>query len=319
MVLTQLVLIAAGFALLLKSSEESIKRVARLARHFNVSEFATSFLIVGVVAIFPELSIGINSALAGQPAFGVGIVLGSNVADLSLIIGLITLAAGRTKIHEHCLHSLRWFLVPLSLPVFLLLDGTLSRLDGIILIAAFFAYALFLLRERPLHSHTEKKAMPWRHVTKEIIFLCISLALLLVSGKIITDAAHEISLALSLPLLFVGGLLAVGTCLPELSFALRASQHKHGELGLGNVFGNVLADCMLSLGVIALIHPFSLAYPQLAITSGAASALAVALTLVMLGAFRPKDVLTRKEGAVLVAFYLAFIVFQTLLEKTLAG
>ncbi|MFH1107135.1 MAG: hypothetical protein V1787_04535 [Candidatus Micrarchaeota archaeon] len=319
MVLFQLAVIAIGFLFLTKSSEEAIKRLVRLARHFEVTEFAISFLVVGIVAIFPELSIGINSALAGESSFGLGIVLGSNVADLTLIVGVIALTAGGIKLHKQTLANMKYFLIPLALPMALLWDGRLSQFDGFILIMAFAAYVAIFLSQRPAHPAKEKKARNWRYILKEVAVLAVSLVILLGSGKIITDASHELSLALSLPLMFIGMVLAIGTCLPELSVAFRASQQNHGELGLGNIFGNVLADCMLTLGVIAVISPIKPQYPLLAITSGVASILAVLLILWLLSRKGEKNTLSQKDGIILVAFYASYLGVQTILENALVG
>lgn len=319
MVLTYILAIAIGFAFLILSSEQAIKRLVKLAQHFNVTEFSISFLVVGIVAIFPELSIGINSALAGEPSFGLGIVLGSNVADLTLIVGAIALAANGIKLHDGTLRNMKYFIFPLALPIALLLDGSLSRFDGLVLMAAFMAYVAILLSQRPAHPPSEKKPKDGKYIAKEAAILAISLAVLLASGRIITDAAHQLSLELALPLMFIGMLLAIGTCLPELTFAFRASQQHHGELGLGNIFGNVLADCMLSLGIIALISPISPQYPQLAIGSGIASIIAVILMLWLLGRRWEKNTLSKKDGVILMVYYAAFLALQTLLEKTLIG
>lgn len=320
MVLIYLLAIAIGFAFLILSSEQAIKRLVKLAQHFNVTEFSISFLVVGIVAIFPELSIGINSALAGESSFGLGIVLGSNVADLTLIVGAIALAANGIKLHDGTLRNMKYFIFPLALPIALLLDGSLSRFDGLMLVAAFTAYVAVLLSQRPAHPAKEKKPKrDGKYIAKEAAILAISLAVLLASGRIITDAAHQLSLELALPLMFIGMLLAIGTCLPELTFAFRASQQHHGELGLGNIFGNVLADCMLSLGIIALISPIKPQYPQLAIGSGIASIIAVILMLWLLGRRWEKNTLSKKDGIILMVYYAAFLALQTLLEKTLIG
>ena len=317
MVFTEALYIIVGFALLGISADEAIKRLVRLSRHFGVSEFTISFLVAGIVAISPELSIGISAALAGNSSFALGIVLGSNVADLTLVMGLIALSAGAIQLHRHTIFTMAWLLAPLALPVVLLLDGSLSRTDGILLLAAFAIYATKMLSDRPKKIQQEKPQIT-KKVLRDTLMLLGSLALLLASGYVISGAAERLSAELALPLIFMGTLLAVGTCLPELTMAFEAARKKHGELGFGNIFGNVLADCMLTLGIITIIQPIKPEFPQLAILSGLFSLLAASIALVLIKR-KGDNKLHRKDAMVFFALYALFLGVQTLAEKILAG
>ncbi|NUN11492.1 sodium:calcium antiporter [Candidatus Micrarchaeota archaeon] len=318
MVLLDLLLVVIGFFLLLKSSDAAVDVLVKLSRKFGVSEFVISFLVVGIVSIFPELSIGVNSALSNESSFGLGVVLGSNVADLTLIVGLIALTAGNIRLHKQTRDNLKWFLFPLGLPVILFLDGVLSQLDGVVLVGGFIVYAFIIATNKPPMPVSRVKVKR-NGVVKDLLVLSASLIVLLIAGNIITQAAHDLSIAFSIPLIFIGIILALGTCLPEFTLALKASRHKHGELGLGNVYGNVLADCMLTLGVIALISPVKFEFPQIAVTSAVASIVAVLITLQFLKHESKREIITRREGVILIAAYFVFIAFQVLLEQGLIG
>src|SRR3989344_5764483 len=94
-------IILIGLVLLSKATPEAIKRALFLARHWGFSEFVISFLFIGGVAILPEMLIGIISALSGVSSFGAGIVIGSNIADLTLIVGLVALFTNGIRLHDH--------------------------------------------------------------------------------------------------------------------------------------------------------------------------------------------------------------------------
>ncbi len=117
-----------------------------------------------------------------------------------------------------------------------------------------------LLRTR--HEDTDVTVSKGKlHFVFETVILLSSLALLLVGGDLVSEGAQDISLLLALSLSIVGVVVGVGTCLPELSFALRAAKKNHCEIDLGNILGNVLADCLMAIGIIALIQPIKPVYP----------------------------------------------------------
>lgn len=303
--LFSIALILASFIILAKASSEAIKRVISLSRHFGVSEFAVSFLLIGVVAVLPELFIGIISALEGSPSFGLGVVIGSNIADMTLVVGLVALSAYSLRLHKSTLKEIRVLILVVALPLVLLFDGELSRADGLVLIISFFAYIRFIIQKHNVKCPPLGKDDV--AVGKELFILAISLSALLVSAHLITGSAKDLSIAFSLPVFFIGLLVAVGTCLPELMVSLQATRKKHGELGFGDILGNVFADCMATLGVIALISPVKFEYPLLAILS---SFLMLASIIILVSMFQLKNQISRKEGILLIALYIIFTLLQ---------
>jgi cation:H+ antiporter len=115
---------------------------------------------------------------------------------------------------------------------------------------------------------------------------------------------------LGLPLFLIWVVVAVGTCFPEMSFAIRASRKKHGELGLGNILGCVLADSMFTIGIIALIQPIKPLYPVLALST----ALFLVLSAIILYGLSRDGVLDRRDGAFLVAVFGVYLAIQPALQ-----
>ncbi len=270
---------------------------------------AKSFVIAGIIAVLPELSIGVLAAVEGSSALGFGVILGANVADLTLVIGVVALSAGQLKLDAVLIKNMRLSFLAVILPVLLFIDGEISRVDGTILIVAFLLYLFNLLRTKRGAAVVNGRK-PRLRLLFEVAVLGVSLGFLFIGGTLITDNAQVLSASLGLPLFLVGAVVAVGTCLPEMAFAVRASKKRHGALGLGNIFGNVLADSMLTIGVIALIAPIKPQFPTSALSVGVFMAVSA---LVVYGLSRD-GVLDRRNGLVLVFMYVLFIVFQALLE-----
>ncbi len=308
--LLQLALIVIAFAVLSRSADEAIKRLILLSRRSGVSEFAISFVIAGTLAILPELSIGVNSALDAAPSFGLGIIFGSNIADLTLVLGAVALFSGGIALEKPASRASKWFLLGVVLPLALLIpDGELSRLDGTVLIAAYAAYAAMLMRDgRKHHKRGAASRNPWA----DALVLVAAIAVMLLCGKVITDASEAFSIELGLPIFFIGIVLAVGTCLPEMTMAVRAAQQNHGSLGFGNILGNVFADCMLTLGIIALISPIRPDPYPMALGSGLLMMLSMGIVLFLL---RGKNRLTRSDGLLLVVLYFLFLLVQAFGER----
>ena len=309
--LFNIAVIAVGFILLSKAASEAIKRTLILARHWNFSEFAVSFLFIGIVAVLPELLIGITSAISGASDFGAGIVIGSNIADLTLIVGLVALLTNGIRLHNHTFGNVKKLALLTAMPFILFLDGELSRIDGWVLILSFFIYLFFLFR-RSAKMPAIKLGYNNVFVFKELLFLFLSVGIMIFSAQLITDSAKQINSAIALPIFFVGIVVAVGTCLPEFVVSLKSNKNRHGELGLGDILGNVFADCLLTLGIITVISPIKPEYPLLVITAAFLMIFSM-LTLIVLS--RSEDRISKDEGIFLIILYFFFLALQFGLEQ----
>ena len=308
---TVLVLLA-GIAIVVYGADEAIKRLLNLSKFFRLSAFIVGVVIAGTLAVLPELSIGILSAIEGSSTFGLGLIFGANVADLTLVIGVVVLVAGTQKMTPDMLKNLKISFLAVLLPVFLLLDGEISRIDGVILLAAFVVYVLWLLITGRGQTEVAERMRLSKRVVRlgiTVFLLVIGITVLFIGSELVTQSAQELSSVLGLPLFLIGLVVAVGTCLPEMVFAIRASE-KEGSIGIGNILGNVLADSMLTLGLIAVIFPIRIPNVASPLTAGvfvAASAIFVYL--------RARDgEINKKDGLLLIGVYGLFVLVQFLSE-----
>lgn len=308
MVLIPLLLVCFGLAIVVASADEAIKRLLNLARIFQLSEFVTSFVIAGVIAILPELAIGAMAAANGNSPLGLGLVMGSNIADLTLVIGIIALVAGKLSLNSGTKKHMRTSLLSIIVPVILFMDGELSQFDGAVCILVFLAYMAFIILTRhgfnySFNSRGKKK------LAVEVAVLLASMAVLFFGSSLITDNSQVISESIGLPIFIIGVLVAIGTCIPELSFALRASRNKKSEIGLGNILGNVLADSLLTIGIIAIIHPIKPSVPL----AGFSTAIFMALSAVFVYGLSRKGELDREDAMLLLVLYAIFITLQSMM------
>jgi cation:H+ antiporter len=308
---TVLVLLA-GIAIVVYGADEAIKRLLGLSRFFRLSAFVVGIVIAGTLAVLPELSIGILSAIEGSSTFGLGLIFGANVADLTLVIGVVVLVAGEQKMTRDMLKNLRISFIAVLLPVFLLFDAELSTIDGGILVAAFVIYVLWLLKS----GRSEREVAERMRLSKKVgrlgitvFLLVIGISVLFIGSSLVTNSAQELSQVLGLPLFLIGLVVAIGTCLPEMAFAIRASE-KEGSIGIGNILGNVLADSMLTIGVIAIIHPIRLPNLVSPLTTGVFVAASVIFVY-----FRSRDgSINKKDATLLIGAYVLFVLIQYLFE-----
>ena len=147
MIIYNLILFLAFLFVLIKSADYATHYSSKLAKIFRLSEFIVSFFIVAVISAFPEGTIAIVSAVKGIPEFGMGTLIGSNVADLALVFGIVALVAAKgVSVKSEILKKDFFYLALLLFPVLLGLDGRFSRIEGILLVLAglsFFFYAVY--------------------------------------------------------------------------------------------------------------------------------------------------------------------------------
>jgi len=306
--LKEVLIFIIGCIALVKSAEYAIKSVTHLARYLRLTEFVTSFILVAFVSSLPEGFISIIAALEGDPGIGVGTLLGGNIADLTLILGLVALAGHPVRIHSSIIKKDLYFAGLMLLPIILGLNGVISRIDGIILLSAGAIFMLVLLREREyFHKPFEMKD----HWLKHLVIFAICIAVMLISANYIVGSTHSLAIGLGIPSLLIGlVIVALGTTLPEFTFSLQSVRNGHGDLAIGDLLGTVVVDATIIMGIIALISPIAVNVFVLSII-GIFTLFAVVFALLFM---RTDNIISKNEALALVLFYIAFVVVQVLLR-----
>jgi len=303
-----LALLVVSFVVLVKSSEVCVRNLAALARYLCLSEFAISFIVVGLASVLPELSVATVAAAEGSPDMAIAVLFGSNIADFTLILGLLAIYARGLKVESKVRHGSKTLLALMALPIVLLIVGNgLSKLDGLILIAAYFYYLRKIIGRHDGLSNALCNISNNRHdFAKHIVIGIAALAVLFVSAGVASDSAIKIATDIGLPAVLMGLIIALGTCAPEFTLAVQAIRKGHSEMGAGDIVGNIATDATLSIGIVALLSPVAPAFQAVAL-SGFVMVAAGALAIHFMQKGRK---ITLNEGLALVFVYIAFIAFQ---------
>ena len=253
----------------------------------------------------PELSIAINSAIVGTPELALGDAIGSNIVNVSLVLGLPLLITGLAAPPDAIRRDLPVaFFAPLLTAVFLF-DGGLSRIEAVVMLFIFTAWLVTTGVEARRRHDATAAALDSEAPRIVAARLLGGIAFLVAAGQLIVAGALGVAKALGLDLYLVGALVvAVGTSAPEIATAIAAQLRRHGEITLGVILGSNIFNGLFIVPVAALIHPISANFNETAIGLGFGAAVAA---LVYPG---PKGLMTQRRGAVLVVLWLAYILAQ---------
>lgn len=293
--------------MVIKGSTMATNYAGKLAESFRLSKYTVGFIIVAVISILPETFISINAAIKGIPSFGLGMLFGSNIADLTLIFAILVFYAGRSlKVESKILKNHVIYPFLLLLPLILGLDGHFSRLEGVALIVVGAVFYYVALRDgtdnRPALSDGNGRY-------KSFGMLLVSMAILLLGAHFTVTSATSVANSLGVSPILVGMLIVgLGTTMPEMFFSLRSIKKKDDSLAIGDLLGTVLADATIVVGILALVNPF--AFPQKIIYI--TGAFMVAASFVLFHFMRTGRTLTRREASMLLAFWLVFVIVEFL-------
>lgn len=302
---------AAGIVLLALGGDSLVKAASGLARRAGLSPFVTGLVLVAFATSVPELAVNLRAMWIGDHALALGNAVGSNIANFGLTLGAAALCAP-LLIRWKALPSLLVCLVVATLVTILLgQDGMLTRLDGLLLLAAFvvvFGFAFAFGRRQPeLRAEFSGFANVRTDLTLNLVRFAIAAALLFFGAKWAVHGGAALGLALGMESLLSGLLLvAIGTALPEVSAAIAAARRGQGDLVAGHVIGSSLFNLLLVIGGMAVARDVPLPASFVRFELPAALVFALLLLPMLRGDLR----ISRAEGGVLVLAFLAWVAFE---------
>lgn len=302
---------------IIKSGDILVHSLVKIAHFFNLSEYVVAFILMAFAASVPELFVGITAAFSEIPVISLGNILGSNIINLTLGMGLVILLARGIETSNRIAKRDAWTIFFLTvLPILLIYDGILSRTDGIILLLLFFWYVYRLLGRRNnvnglAERFTNCHPSSMRSLKKNILYFALGLILILLSAWGIVKTASLIAQGLGISLILIGlTLVSLGTTLPEISFGIRSVLLDHEEMTIGNFIGSVACHSLLILGLVSIIHPITIEFIVILNSS-----LFLILALLVFNVFiRTKKKLSYKEGITLIFIYILFIAIELLIK-----
>lgn len=307
------ILLLIGFVLLIKGADFFVDGASSIAKALKVPSLIIGLTIVAFGTSAPELAVSVTSALKGQNGIAVGNVVGSNIFNVLMVVGVAAIIYPLT-VKKSVLFKEFPFTVLSCVVLFILsidhfMDGAttniLSRTDGAILLIFFSIFMYYLiesaLKARANDEEEEVETMP---LWKSIVFSIGGIIGIVIGGDIVVNSATNIALSWGMSETLVGlTIVAIGTSLPELVTSVVAAKKGESDIALGNVIGSSIFNVFLILGVSSMLNPIELSGPifidifiMLVITL---------LTFV----FSMNKRINRAEGGVLVAGYIAYMAY----------
>ena len=305
-------LIILGIVLVLKGADWLTEGAASLARKFNVPEIVIGLTIVAAGTSAPELFVSVASALQDTPDLAVGNVVGSNIMNTLLIVGVTAVVAPMTISRATVAKDIPFSAVASLLLIVLCLDtfasidiagNMISRIDGFIMLAGFtlfMVYTFSVAKSSPSADDARDKAVT--PVWKSLLFIVIGLACLVVGSDVFVSSASSVAEQLGVSQSVIGlTIVAGGTSLPELATSVVAARKGQSAIAIGNVIGSNVFNILLILGVTSVICPMQIG----GITIVDMGVMLLSVLLVWLFSFTRYTV-EKWEGVVLTLIYVAY-------------
>ncbi|MCG6887379.1 MAG: calcium/sodium antiporter [Proteobacteria bacterium] len=301
-----------GFAILVWGADRFVFGAAGTARNLGISPLIIGLTIVGIGTSTPEILVSAMAAWQGNPALGVGNAIGSNIANIALVLGSTALITPLVVKSETLRREYPLMFIIMLLSLLLVMDGTLSRLDGLILLAGlvimiFWMVRLGLRRDHdPMEAEYEKE-IPTLTTGRALLWLGLGMVLLLGSSHILVWGAVNIAHAFGVSDLIIGlTIVALGTSLPELAASVMSALRGEPDIAIGNVIGSNMFNLLAVLSLPGIIMPVRLETAVLNRDFPVMIGLSIALFIMAYG-FKRDGRINRWEGGLLLGSYLAYM------------
>lgn len=312
--LTNILLIIGGFYVLIKGADYLVGGASSLARRLGVPALVVGLTVVAFGTSAPELFVNVIAALNGSTDIAIGNVLGSNLANILLILGITAIIAPLTlkssTVWKEIPFSLlaAGILVVLGADVFLegAVGGSLGRIDGIVLWGFFFIFLVYTFGIREPGEQPEEKIeqMP---LFKTIISIVGGFVALAIGGQFVVTGASSIAFSLGISENLIAlTIVAIGTSLPELVSSIVAARKGHQDIAIGNVVGSNIFNILFVLSTTAVIAPLPFSAVNMTDAFVVVTATLMMFFLLFVG---KRQSLHRFEGSIFILMYIGFLIF----------
>lgn len=301
-----------GLAVLVWSADTFIDGATSLAVRFNMPSFLIGVVILGIGTSAPELVVSALAAVAGSPDLALGNAYGSNIINITLVLGVTALISPILIRANVIRHDLILLLAVTALAAFQLLDGNLSMTDGIVLIASLIGVLLIqIFLSLSNNTAADVDAPKDINIAKALGTLTLGLVLLIVSSRSIVWGAVELATLWGMSELLIGlTIVAIGTSLPELVASVAAARRGEHDMALGNVIGSNLFNTLGVVGVATVISPIKNIAPEI-LSRDVLMMAGVTLLLFVLAiiAYNRQGEMKRGSGLVLILTFIGYSVW----------
>lgn len=311
-----IILIALGFVLLIKGADFLVDGASNIAKKFHIPEIIIGLTIISIGTSMPELFVSITSAIDGFPDMAMGNVIGSNIANLFLILGLSAIVKSIPfKKETRLIEIPLCFFISVIFFAICFIGQDVSRIDAGILIALFIAFIIYTIvmakkgeefdKEDNKEVEEEETNKGKWSTLKDICFIILGVVALKFGGDLAVDNAVKVATILGLSEKIISvTILAIGTSLPELVTSVSAAAKGKSDIAVGNILGSNIFNMLLIIGTSAAIKPivYNMSYNKDLIIL-----LAGTLVLALFPLIPPKNEMSRMNGIIYVLMYVGYM------------
>jgi len=307
-----LLLILLGIALLYLGGELLVRNASRLAQSWGISPLVIGLTIVAFGTSAPELAASLTASLRGSPEIALGNVIGSNSANIALILAITTIVYPLRGRAEFLRREMPIMVGTAVVLVAMLLGGVVDRVEGAVLVLLLGGYLGLLLRGREKPDVEAEFAQEYAGGNDgppawlSVLGALFGLVLLVAGAQALVTGATAIARGLGVPELIIGlTLVAIGTSLPELATSIVAALKRESDIALGNIVGSNVFNILGILGVTAMVRPIAVPFGDVVVDLAVMLGFSLLLVPFLMTGLR----LSRREGGVLLVLYLTYVAY----------
>ena len=308
-IILQVVLLIVGFVFLIKGSDFFVDGASSIASILRIPTIIVGLTIVAFGTSAPEAAVSITSSLTGINAMAVSNVIGSNLFNILMVIGIAALLS-ELLMEKKVLDKDLPFLVGITIlfAIFIIVGWDITNIEGIILLLILIAYIIYLVHDARKSNEANEVEKPKLTLPKSIVFIIVGLAGIIIGGDLVVDSASTIAMALGMSETLVGlTIVAIGTSLPELVTSITALKKGENQLVIGNVIGSNIFNILFVLGASSAISAIPLDSSMLIDVI-----FMIAVTILCFIFGKTQDKYDKREGAILVILFIAYMAFAIL-------
>jgi cation:H+ antiporter len=261
-----LLIFCVSLAALIWGADLLIAQSEAIARYFGLSDFFIGATLIALGTSLPEMAASVTASLDAHPAISLANIIGSNILNITLVLGTVFLIAKNITPHrDFFARDSSWALFPIFIFILMIMDGVVSRFDGILLIALMGAYLLFLIRngQEILSEEAEAESsdqsdnvLNWVHAGG---LLLAGFATVITGANYLIESAGTLARTFGVSEWIIGVvMIAMGTSMPELVVSIVAARRGKADMAIGNIIGSNMANISVALGAAALARPLTL-------------------------------------------------------------
>lgn len=253
-----------GMILLIRGGNWTIDSAVYIARHFGISPLIVGFTIVAFGTSFPELLVSVNANFHGSPGIALGNVLGSNLANILLVIGATAIIGTIVAVPRNVLRDLvMMMLSTMLLAFFMVSEGDIGRMAGLVMIIVLCLYIIWqyhMARRGEIPIEEIEEGGKHKNLPAALAFLLSGLIFIALGAEFLVRGAKVTATVIGVPEDIIGlSIIALGTSLPELSTCIIAARRKQADIVLGNIIGSNVFNILMIIGITALVKPIDMA------------------------------------------------------------